>query len=202
VLPNVLPDLSTCDFWIRLRLSFSRGSSLSVLSLVRWRGERSRSFRSGPGGCNRTSRRSRRFVRFCVPGAAVNAVCHADVEGAGVAGHDVDEVLVVFHVHSSCSIERTPCREWGAAGVGGVLRFAQDDRIWEYLAALAARFCALRFEMGIKRQRRRIFLRACRLLSRARIPRLGLEQIPGGVLAGLCVLPDALCASAWCLAPG
>ena len=68
---------------------------------------------------------------FVFQGTAVNAVCHADVEGAGVAGHDVDEVLVVFQVHSSCSIERTPCQDRGAAGVGGVLRFAQDDRIWE-----------------------------------------------------------------------
>jgi hypothetical protein len=65
---------------------------------------------------------------FVFQGTAVNAVCHADVKGAGVAGHDVDEVLMVFHVHSSCSIERTPCPDRGAGGVGGVLRFAQDDR--------------------------------------------------------------------------
>jgi len=52
-----------------------------------------------------------------------------------VAGHDVDEVLVVFHVHSSCSIERTPCRG-GAAGVGGsfaLLRMTESGSIWRPL---------------------------------------------------------------------
>ena len=62
-------------------------------------------------------------------GSAVDAVGHADTERAGIARHDVDEILVFAHVPPADSgIGRMPCGAWRGAGMPEVLRFAQDDR--------------------------------------------------------------------------
>jgi len=61
-------------------------------------------------------------------GSAVDAVGHADIERAGIARHDVDEILVLAHVPpADGGIGRMPCDACRGAGMPGVLRFAQDD---------------------------------------------------------------------------
>ena len=59
----------------------------------------------------------------------IDAVGHTDVERAAAAGHDVDEIFVVFHGTPIWAVTgRTPWWVRGASSVNGVLRFAQDDR--------------------------------------------------------------------------
>src|ERR1035438_1094365 len=69
------------------------------------------------------------FAALMLQGATVDAVGHTDVERAAAAGHDVDEIFVVFHGTPIWAVTgRTPWWVRGASSVNGVLRFAQDDR--------------------------------------------------------------------------